>query len=605
MKLISNLKSILFLFALFVALPIISCTVGDKPPPATIEDLTIDEISRNLAWTAPGDSGNSGRATIYFPRFYDNTEIAEILGVPSLDGIPFDVIEAAVQDNFDGATQVPDFEQPEPAGEPETFLAPRLDLSQDLTYYYSIVTNDEVGNSSNPSNVAQLTTPLQSIRYVSAEQETCLGEAVSAKNLNGDQDDQNVSINDIAVGDPCAGIVYIFYGQNDLTDGGSPVVDVSTADVTVIGNASDGFGASLAGIPDFDGDSRSDELVIGAPEFDGERGKAFVIFGSRELPSVIDMSDPEVERIEVVGENAGDGFGSAVSDGSSVSNGTGLFLVGAPQFDGETGRVYLLRGSQLDQNTEVPASEAKATFTGQESGGLFGIDIALIGRINRNSHDEFGVGAPGLSRAYIIFGKNNIESQDLAVDTTDVVVLEEGGDDEFGTSVSGDGDIDEDGEGTPDVIVGAPGKASDTGSLFLYSGDALLTAFEEGTTTTFETEFTGINEGDRFGTSVSVLDGFTPIIEKDRRPTAIVLEFEVSNADIAVGAPGTTPGTVYIFFGQENFPEQVSASDSDLNVVGEQGDTDFGMEVQTLGDVNGDEVSDFAVGGQGFMQIVY
>jgi hypothetical protein len=605
MKLISNLKSILSLFALFVALPIISCTVGDKPPPATIEDLTIDEISRNLAWTAPGDSGNSGRATIYFPRFYDNTEIAEILGVPSLDDIPFDVIEAAVQDNFDGATQVPDFEQPEPAGEPETFLAPRLDLSQDLTYYYSIVTNDEVGNSSNPSNVAQLTTPLQSIRYVSAEQETCLGEAVSAKNLNGDQDDQNVSINDIAVGDPCAGIVYIFYGQNDLTDGGSPVVDVSTADVTVIGNASDGFGASLAGIPEFDGDSRSDELVIGAPEFDGERGKAFVIFGSRELPSVIDMSDPEVERIEVVGENAGDGFGSAVSDGSTVSNGAGLFLVGAPQFDGDTGRVYLFRGSQLDQNTEVPATEAKATFTGQESGGLFGIDIALIGRINRNSHDEFGVGAPGLSRAYIIFGKNNIESQDLAVDTTDVVVLEEGGDDEFGTSVSGDGDIDEDGEGTPDVIVGAPGKASDTGSLFLYSGDALLTAFEEGTTTTFETEFTGINEGDRFGTSVSVLNDFTPIIEKDRRPTAIVLEFEVSNADIAVGAPGTTPGTVYIFFGQENFPEQVSASDSDLNVVGEQGDTDFGMEVQTLGDVNGDDVSDFAVGGQGFMQIVY
>lgn len=108
-----------------------------------------------------------------------------------------------------------------------------------------------------------------------------------------------------------------------------------------------------------------------------------------------------------------------------------------------------------------------------------------------------------------------------------------------------------------------------------------------------------------FGASVSVLDGFNPIIEKRQRDTAIVLELEVNNADIAAGAPGTDPGTVFIFFGQSNFPAEVSASDSDVNIVGEPGDVDFAQEVTTMGDVNGDQFSDIAVGGEDFIQITY
>ena len=588
-----------------LAMSVISCSIGDSTPPAQITDLSSDEVTRNLLWTAPGDSGDSGRATIYFPRFYDDTEVAEILGVPNLDGVPFAVIQEAVQDNFGGATQVPDFEQPEPAGEPEAFLTPRLDLTGELTFFYAIVTNDEVGDSSPPSNVAELTTPLQSVRYVSNEGDSCIGEAVAAFNYNGDEDDQGLSIEDIAVGDPCAGIVYIFFGDNNLTDNGSTVIDVSTADVTIIGSAEDGFGASLAGLTDFASDTRSQELLIGAPDFDGGRGQIYVIFGSRDFTGVILISDPEVERIEVLGENVGDGFGTAVSDADDVTDGGGLFLVGAPFFDADTGRAYVFRGGRLDRDTDLSATEADAIYTGQAAGGFFGSSLALLGRINGNSHDEFGVGAPGLSRAYVIFGRGSLTSTDLAVDTTDVVVLEVEGVSSFGTSISGDGDVDQDGEDTPDVIVGAPEADDEAGAVFLYSGDDLLEAFENETTTTFETEYNGISPGDLFGTSVSVLDGFTPTIEKRNRDTAIVLELEISNADVAVGAPGTDPGTVYVFFGQENMPAQISAADSDINVVGEAGDVDFGQEVMTMEDVNGDQFTDFAAGGEGFMEIVY
>ena len=605
MKFVLKVKSLLSLSFLFFVLFITSCSIGDSDPPATITDLSVDAISRVLDWTAPGDDGNSGRATIYFIRFFDNEEVAAILGVPNLDGVPFIEIEEAVQDNYNDAAQIPDFQRPDVAGSPQSFLAPRLDLTGEMMFFYSIRTNDEVGNSSQPSNVSDLSTPLESIKYVSSEAGSCIGESIAEGNFDGEQEDDGDFINDYAIGDPCLGKVYIFFGANDLTDNGSTLIDVSAADVTVIGNPEDLFGASLAGIPDFESDIRADELVIGAPGFDNDRGKTFVIFGSRELPSVINLSDSSVDRIEVVGENVGDNFGFSVADGDDVTNGSGLFMVGAPFFGSDTGRAYIFRGKGLDQNEEVPATDADATFTGQAPGDMFGFDLANLGRIRRNSFDEIGVGAPGAGRAYVILGQDNIDSRDLAVDTTNVVILEGSAADSFGISISGDGDIDEDGEGTPDVIVGAPDSNMSSGSVFLYSGEDIDTSFEDETSPGFETEFTGISPGDLFGTSVGVMPNLTPEIEKKRKDTAIVLILEVSNADFGVGAPGAPNGIVYLFFGRDDFPAVVSASEADIDVVGEEGEVDFGIEVQGLGDVNGDNFEDFAGGGFEFMRVFY
>ncbi len=615
MTFVSKATKLLRISYLFAILFIVSCAIGDGTPPATITDVSSVEVSRLLNWIAPGDDGNKGRATIYFFRYYDNQEVAEILGVPNLDGVPFLVIEEAVRDNFSNATQIPDFQQPDVAGSSQSFLAPRLDLSGELTFFYSILTNDEVGNSSQPSNVVELTTPLQSVKYVSDEPGSCLGDSVGSGNFNGDEtfnnnnnnfnNDINNFISDYAIGDPCLGRVYIFFGQEDLTNDGSTVIDVANADVTVIGNADDMFGASLAGIPDFDNDVRAEELVIGAPGFDNNRGKVFVIFGSRDLPSVIDLSDSSVERIEVVGENVGDNFGFSVADGSTVTNGQGLFLVGAPFFGSDTGRAYVFRGGGLKKDEEVPATDAGATFTGEGPGDLFSFDIENVGRIRKNSFDEIGAGAPGIGRAYVILGQDNINSKDLAVDTSDVVILEGSADDSFGISLSGDGDIDEDGEERDDVIVGAPDSNMSTGSVFLYSGDDIDNSFQDGTITPVETEFTGISPGDMFGASVSVIAQLNFEQEKRKRDTATVLLLQTINADFGVGAPGTANGNVYIFFGQTDFPATVSASNADAELVGEAGESNFGSLVQGIGDVNGDVFEDFAAGGTEFIRTVY
>jgi hypothetical protein len=606
MAIIEKLKSRYRVLVLILVLLTVACSVGDDTPPATVEDLTTDIVTRILNWTAPGDNGNSGRATIYFIRYLDNEQVAEILGVPNLDGVPFADIQAAVQDNFDDATQVPDFEQPLPAGELESFLTPRLDITGQTTFFYGMFTNDEVGNSSNVSNVVELTTGLENVRYVSSDSGSCLGESIASANFNGDLDDQDMSINDIAIGDPCLGLVYIFFGQNDLTNNGETTIDVSAADVTVVGNAAEGFGSSLGSTGDFRGDLRADELIIGAPDFNGGTGKVYIMLGSRDLPDVVDLTDDSVEHIEIVGENPGDNFGFTVADGTRVLNGQGVMVAAAPSFNSDTGKIYIFRGPDLDTESVNQAVQvANATFTGQDSGGLFGFSLDILGRIDDNNYDELGVGAPGIGTAYVIFGRDNLQSANLASDTTDVLVIEGDADDDFGFSISGNGDIDQDGEETPDVIVGAPGTNSDTGSVYLYSGDEILSAFNQGIQPDVETEFTGSNAGDLFGASISVMPNLTPETVSRRRQTAIVLELEVSNADFGVGAPGTTNGTVYLFLGRDDFPSTVSAADADITHNGEGGDMNLGSLVEGIGDINGDQFEDFGVGGVDFMDVVY
>jgi hypothetical protein len=127
MTLARKFKSFYIFTLISLTALIVSCAVGDDKTPGTISDLTSDEITRLLGFTAPGDNGQSGTVTIYFPRYYSDEQVAEILGVPNLDGVPFPEIQEAVIDNFKDATQVPDFQVPQPAGNPETFLSPRLD----------------------------------------------------------------------------------------------------------------------------------------------------------------------------------------------------------------------------------------------------------------------------------------------------------------------------------------------------------------------------------------------------------------------------------------------------------------------------------------------
>jgi hypothetical protein len=629
----TKLKIILWSFLLIVSLFSGSCdtgiSIGDDEGPSTIEDLNFDLATRLLAWTAPGDDGNSGRARVYDIRFFQDTEVAELLGlsVDKLDTVPFSEIQEKVQDNFSEATQLLDEPEPDKAGTPENFLITRLDTLGTRRFFFVMEARDEVGNSSSPSNVVEGTTPLAFAEFRNSATESCFGEAIGSGDFNGD------GTNDIAVGDPCLGRVYVFLGGNNLikrlAEGGQffDVASSGIADVTIIGNAGDMFGAAVTGIGNFEGDS-ADELAIGAPQANGGKGKVFIIFGKRKnLPSTIDFTNGAQADLQITGENIGDNFGFTIVDGTGVIGEKRVILIGAPGANSQRGKLYLFRAQDIESNAS--ASNARAIFIGENTGDMFGFSIDQTGNFNDDKFDDFAVGAPGAGKVYVIFGDKGISGQkDLLVNKSGVVIIQGNPEDNFGFAISGGEDIDDvdvenrDGTERPDLFIGAPGSNMSTGSVFFYSGEDIESAKTTGTSPSFTTEFTGENPGDSFGASLSVIRDLNPEIDKDKESEGLILVLKPTNSDFAVGAPGAS--RVYLFFGRSNFPSSVGAGEANIILPLPQDpppSEEFGSVVVNLGDVTGDSrrdgrriiirrnslefLEDLAVGGLGFIRVEF
>ena len=561
-----------------------SCSVGDNTPPNKIADLGVDNGLRLLQWTAPGDDGKTGKASIYYIRYLDTSQIEEILGVPNLDDVPPEVIQETVIDNFNDGIQNPSVIEPQNAGLPESFTAPRLDITGQMQYFYSIQSSDEVGSKSKPSNVVEVTTQLQTSKFQGPDALCPEGLSIGAGNFATTQEDRDDGIakNEVLIGDPCNGIVYVFFGRNEFS------IDISSPDVTIIGSAADRFGASVTGIGNFGGSALA-EIGIGAPGFDGDTGAVFIILGSSDLPSVIDLNAGAEPDFLITGENAGDQFGTNLVGFANVGRRGSEFFVGAPNADSQTGKTYRFSGNRLKEGTSS-ASDARGIIIGESPGDMFGSAISDATGIKSSNSDEFAISSPGAGKVYLFFGSVSGE-KDLSDDTSDVLTIQGNVLDEFGLSVSGGGDIDGDGKGKTDLVIGAPGIADDTGSVFFYSGDDLNDAFQNGTEPMAAAEFVGL-PGSRFGQSVGVFDLLTPDVTTRNRTTATILLLEKSSADFGVGAPGTSDGTDFIFLGGDTFPPVVSTSDANVVVEGDPGESEFGQTTAELGDVNGDQIDD-------------
>ncbi len=597
MRQLSGFNRILTEILPFLVVGFVSCSVGDNTPPNKITDLDVDVGLRLLQWTAPGDDGKSGKASIYFIRYLDNSQIEDILGVPNLDEVPPEVIQRTVIDNFDEGIQNPTVVPPQNAGLPESFTAPRLDITGQTQYFYSIQSSDEVGSKSKPSNVVEVTTQLQTLKFQGPGALCPEGLSIGAGNFATTQEDRDDGIarTDILIGDPCSGTVYLFFGSSDLS------IDISSPDVTIIGNADDRFGASVTGIGNFGGNALA-EIGIGAPGFDGDTGAVYIIFGSNDFPSVIDLNAGAEPDFLITGQNPGDKFGTNTVGFANVGRRGSEFFVGAPDADSQTGKSYRFTGNRLSEKV-TPASDARGIIIGESPGDMFGSAISDASGIKSSNSDEFAISSPGAGKVYLFFGSVSGE-KDLSDDTSDVLIIQRMVSDQFGFSVSGGGDIDEDGDGKTDLVIGAPAAANDTGSVFFYSGDELDAAFENGTEPMAAAEFVGL-PGSRFGQSVGVFNLLTPDVTTRKRTTATILVLEQSNADFGVGAPGTTNGTDFIFLGGSTFPSVVSAADADVTIEGDPGESEFGRTTAGLGDVNGDQIEDFASSGSGFVRVEF
>ncbi|MGB9720938.1 MAG: lamin tail domain-containing protein [bacterium] len=126
----------------------LTALVPDTIPPSPVSNLSIVEVNTNsvkLRWTAPGDDGNSGRASYYDIRY-----------------ATFPINES----NFGSANGCPGEPPPSYAGQIDTFLV--SDLIPATHYYFALKTADEDSNWSLISNVPSCTTqtPLETLLVI-------------------------------------------------------------------------------------------------------------------------------------------------------------------------------------------------------------------------------------------------------------------------------------------------------------------------------------------------------------------------------------------------------------------------------------------------------
>ncbi len=403
------------------------------------------------------------------------------------------------------------------------------------------------------------------------------------------------------VGSPGDGTVRVF--GTELSNGTK--VPLATAPGVLAGVDSDAFGASVAILPDVDGDG-VDELLVGAPTYDAgsaHDGGAVYLFSGLGTSFTGDRSGTS-PALRVSGESTSLQFGDVVRacadmDGDALPE----WAAAAPragrtvQLSGEivlaSSRDLALVDTEILMGDLGSEDRSGAVFWGSSLGALAGSALDCTHDVTGDGLADLWIGAPyangarsGEGAAYLVAStaKGPTDCGDLET-TARATLHGESEEAWLGASIA-TGFFH--GDPVANVAIGAPGAsgagdtATSTGEVLVWRGASVQTNASP------DLRITGAEDGDRFGATVAFgdvdADGFD---------------------DLLVGAPHHNPdpadsdaafqsGALYVFLGRKDLPATLTAADADLEIVEAAQYLRTGERV-TVGDYDGDARADFAI----------
>ena len=279
--------------------------------------------------------------------------------------------------------------------------------------------------------------------------------------------------------------------------------------------------------------------------------------------------------------NGGDRMGAALANAGDF-NGDGYddLIIGLPEADQlatDAGAVGLWLGGPEGLELSPDGELQPPTSVLLETGDEYGAALAGLGDINGDGYEDVVVGAPGSliagadqGAAYVFLGQDAPGPVIAAED----VVPGVGPGARFGEAVAGLGDVD--GDGWTELMITSPGASGGGGQAEIFSWDG------SGLTSTWLVNSSG---NDALGAAAAGADvngdGFSDVI------------IGVPGAD-APGEPGIDHGGVFVYFGGPQF-ETLGPPFPETH-YGPTAGALLGSTVARIGDVNGDQWTDFIAG---------
>lgn len=367
------------------------------------------------------------------------------------------------------------------------------------------------------------------------------------------------------------------------------------------------LGSDLA-TGDFNGDNFDDILIgaAGAKSDDGfDVGRIYLVFGGPKLSSIIDISNPMTNTVNIYGDNPRDYTGRSVASGDINGDGFMDAIIGAPQLitHPANGLVYIVYGrenwpDEISFNTNGQPIDHVSRISGKQPQNFAG-SVVASGDVNGDGYWDVIIGAFGAGPSrdfgregefYILYGSGSLpEIVELNSDSISMTTIQgntEGRIGEFG------GCYDVNSDGFWDVLIGNPGYTRSgsfaAGKVYVVYGTALMPKLIDLDTDTATgnihgvTQIIGEHQMDHIGPRLSGGD-----VNGDGFGDLIVGTYQTTNSG------EYTSGKLYVVFGTSILPSVIDLREYDykLTIFGASKGELLGLQV-AAGDFNDDGFAD-------------